>query len=105
MARENARNNRVEDRLSFFLPEDLPPEPAPLLVANILANPLIELAPTLCSLLRPGGRIALSGILGEQAEAVSAAYRSYIDFEAAGSREGWVRLSGTRLAAAGQDHG
>ncbi len=96
VARENARNNGVEDQLSFFLPEELPREPVPLLVANILAGPLIDFAPNFSELLKQGGRIALSGILSEQSNAVAAAYRGYIEFEAAESRDGWVRLSGAR---------
>jgi ribosomal protein L11 methyltransferase len=98
-ARDNACGNGVADRLSFYLPDDLPPHPAEILVANILSAPLIGLAESLAGLLSTGGRIALSGILSEQADAVSEAYNGYIAFEAAESRDGWVRLSGTRLAA------
>ncbi|HSS65219.1 MAG TPA: 50S ribosomal protein L11 methyltransferase [Gammaproteobacteria bacterium] len=99
-ARKNARNNGVDDRMSCFLPEDLPPHPADLLVANILSEPLIELAEPLTNLLPEGGRIALSGILNGQADSVTEAYEGYIAFGAAESRDGWVRLSGTRLPSA-----
>jgi len=99
-AKKNARNNRVEDRLSFHLPDDLPPRSAEVLVANILSEPLIGLAESLADLLCGGGRIALSGIMSEQAQAVTEAYEGYIAFEAAKSSDGWVRLSGTRLPAA-----
>ena len=51
------------------------PAQADALVANILANPLIELAPRLASTLMLGGPIVLSGILRSQAEPVTAAYR------------------------------
>jgi ribosomal protein L11 methyltransferase len=103
-ANDNARNNGVQDRVSFHLSTDLPPRPAEVLVANILSEPLIELAESLAKLLRGGGRIALSGILRDQAHAVTEAYKGYIAFEAAESRDGWVRLSGRRLpAAAGND--
>ncbi len=98
-ARKNARNNGVEDRLSFYLPDDLPGHHAEVVVANILSAPLIGLAGSLAKLLCSGGRIALSGILEEQAEAVTLAYKRYIGFEAAASRDGWVLLSGTRRAA------
>ncbi len=74
-----------------------------MVVANILAAPLIELAATLAALLADGGRIALSGILCEQAEAVTQAYKGYIAYDAPESREGWVRLSGIRAAASDSD--
>jgi ribosomal protein L11 methyltransferase len=98
-ARDNACRNGVADRLSFHLPDDLPPHPAEVVVANILSAPLIGLAESLTDLLSGGGRIALSGILSEQMDAVSEAYKGYIAFEAAQSRDGWVRLSGTRHTA------
>ncbi len=50
-------------------------QPADLVLANILAGPLVELAPRLAGLVRPGGRIALAGLLAEQADAVTAACR------------------------------
>jgi ribosomal protein L11 methyltransferase len=99
-AAENARNNGVHDRLSFYLPDDLPQRPADVLVANILSEPLIGLAETLAKLLYRGGRIALSGILSHQARAVARAYESHIAFDAAESSDDWVRLSGKRLAQA-----
>jgi len=99
-ARENARSNGVEDRLGFYSPQTLPRRLTDVLVANILAAPLIGLADEFAKLLRPGGRIALSGILEEQADAVAAAYSGYIAFEAAEVRDDWVRLSGTRGPAA-----
>src|SRR5207342_343788 len=49
--------------------------PYDLLIANILAGPLIELAPALAGALAPGGRLVLAGLLDHQAEAVTAAYR------------------------------
>jgi ribosomal protein L11 methyltransferase len=69
---------------------------ADVVVANILANPLIILAPILTHAVRPGGSIALSGILVEQAEEVMQAYRQSHDMHIARSREGWVLLAGTR---------
>jgi ribosomal protein L11 methyltransferase len=49
--------------------------PYDLLIANILAGPLIELAPGLAGALEPGGRLILAGLLDHQAERVAAAYR------------------------------
>jgi ribosomal protein L11 methyltransferase len=67
-----------------------------IVVANILANPLCVLAPLLASLTRPGGRIALSGILKTQTEQVQAAYRPAFELQAGTEREGWVLLEGIR---------
>jgi ribosomal protein L11 methyltransferase len=67
-----------------------------IVVANILANPLCVLAPLLASLTRPGGRIALSGILEAQTEQVRTAYRPAFDLRIGATREGWVLLEGFR---------
>jgi len=93
-ARDNAACNGVE--IEFGLPDSLPPGTFDVLVANILTNPLKALMPLLASRVRPGGRIALSGILDSQAEAVSALYATAFDIETWASEEGWVCLSGVR---------
>jgi ribosomal protein L11 methyltransferase len=67
-----------------------------VVVANILASPLIALAPLLCGRLRLGGRIALAGLLDRQAEEVRAAYAPWIEFEPDGQLDGWTRLAGHR---------
>jgi precorrin-6B methylase 2 len=72
--RENAARNGVADRLTVIGADDPPPEPADVVVANILAGTLIELAPRILAMVRSGGRLTLSGILADQAEAVAAAY-------------------------------
>lgn len=69
---------------------------ADLVVANILSNPLKVLAPALAAHVRPGGRIALSGVLSAQRDEVQAAYEPWIAFEAGEDDEGWVCLSGIR---------
>ncbi len=97
-SRDNARRNGIDpERFPVYLPEQLPREPADVMLANILAGPLVELAPQLVELTRVGGRICLSGILASQAEQVKAAYRRWINFDEDGQREDWVRLSGTRV--------
>lgn len=73
---------------------------ADLTVANILANPLRMLAPLLASHTRPGGRIALSGILEAQAPEVAAAYAPFFDMAPAGTQAGWVCLAGPRRPGA-----
>jgi len=95
-SRENAQRNAIADeRLSLCYPERLPAQRYEVVVANILSGPLIELAPTLCEYLAPGGRLALSGILAGQAEDVMEAYRAQgILLDAPCEREGWVRITG-----------
>jgi ribosomal protein L11 methyltransferase len=70
---------------------------ADVIIANILANPLIILAPILAASCRTGGRVALSGILSEQAEEVMSGYRQYFRMHIAGERAGWVLLTGTKV--------
>lgn len=93
---ENARENAVADRIEICTPEALGSEPADLLVANILAAPLIRLTPRLAALVRRGGRIALSGILAEQSDAVARAYARTFELEPAVREEDWVLLQGQR---------
>jgi len=67
-----------------------------IVVANILANPLKALAPAITGHVRAGGRLALSGILAEQAEELIAIYAPYIPLGVADTREGWVCLAGIK---------
>jgi len=69
---------------------------ADIVIANILAAPLIDLAEQLAGLLHTGGALVLSGLLHDQVDAVSVAYSEWIDFEPAVQDEDWVRLVGTR---------
>ncbi|MEM7054629.1 MAG: 50S ribosomal protein L11 methyltransferase [Pseudomonadota bacterium] len=89
---DNARRNDVADRIRVALPKDVASGPVDIVLANILAGPLIELAPELTGLLRPGGSLILSGILAEQAESVALAYRAQLGFEAKEICQEWVRL-------------
>lgn len=94
---DNARNNGVADGLSLYLPENLPAEyRCDVLVANILAGPLVELADQLAGYCRPGGTLALSGILAEQAESVRAAYAPWFDLNPTTQQGDWVRIDGVR---------
>ena len=67
-----------------------------IVVANILTNPLCVLAPLLAGRVKPGGRIALSGILSAQADQVREAYGPYLDLAMRTEREGWALLEGVR---------
>ena len=95
---ENAAANAVADRIQICAPADLPNEPEDYLVANILAAPLIELAPRFARLIRPGGQIALSGLLTDHIDAVSAAYQADFALDPPRRREDWILLSGRRRA-------
>ncbi|MGS9689694.1 50S ribosomal protein L11 methyltransferase [Pseudomonas aeruginosa] len=98
-SRDNASRNGIEPaRFPVYLPADLPQRQADVLVANILAGPLVSLAPQLTGLVRPGGLLALSGILAEQAAEVRAAYSAHFDLDPTAEREGWIRISGRRRA-------
>lgn len=90
----NARANSVPLRAS--LPEALEPGRYDLVVANILALPLIELAPALAARTRAGGYLALSGILESQAEEVRAAYATSFDMAIGAREEGWALVNGVR---------
>lgn len=93
--RENAERNGVEARIEVLSPQAPLPR-VPVLIANILALPLIELAPRFANWIVTGGHIVLSGILAEQAEAVAAAYAESFAMESPALRGDWVRLHGVR---------
>ena len=95
--RNNARRNGIEEKqLEVSLPgsHEMKVE---LLVANILAGPLCQLAPTLCQHLAVGSELILSGILREQVPDLLQAYRSYLELEVLSEQEGWVVLFGRCL--------
>jgi len=96
--RANADLNGVADRLFVALPDALPTVSVDVLAANILAGPLVELAPTFAELVRPGGWLVLSGILEPQAERVATAYSPYFEGLERAARDGWVRLTARRDA-------
>ncbi|MCR1826558.1 Ribosomal protein L11 methyltransferase [Pseudomonas oleovorans subsp. oleovorans] len=96
-SRDNASRNSIDPaRFPVYLPADLPQQPADVVVANILAGPLVSLAPQITALVKSGGRLALSGILAEQAEEVRAAYASAFDLDPTAVKDGWVRISGVK---------
>lgn len=96
-SRENARRNGVDpERLDLYLPADEPDTQADVMLANILAQPLIGLAPHLAARTRPGGSLVLSGILSNQAREVMAAYEPWFVMDEPEQREEWIRLTGRR---------
>lgn len=100
-SRDNAARNSIEEnKITFLFPEQFThfiDSPSDVLVANILANPLIELAPKLSAMIKPQGSLVLSGILENQAENVLHAYQPWIAFDPVSTSEGWVRLNGKKL--------
>jgi len=94
---QNGLSNGIDvNRLTASLPGDNLCSCADIVMANILAGPLIELASRLASLTRPGGLIVLSGILNEQTNDVSNAYLPYFDIQEVAIQGDWIRLSGIR---------
>ena len=93
---DNARKNGVEEKVDCYLPSQMPKVKADLLLANILANPLIELSAQLAEYVRPEGTLVLSGILREQADEVISAYEAHFAMEEPVYLEDWVRLDGVR---------
>lgn len=91
---QNAEQNDVE--AVFCLPDAMPPQAADVVVANILSIPLKMLAPLLAQSCLSGGRIALSGILAEQAEEVSGVYAQWFDMAPPIFMENWTLLSGSK---------
>ncbi|QBQ96653.1 50S ribosomal protein L11 methyltransferase [Paraburkholderia pallida] len=95
-ARHNSERNHAE--VTYGLPDDCPAGEFDIVVANILSNPLKLMASMLSSRVKPGGRLALSGILARQAEEVAEVYARWIDISVWREHEGWVCLAGTRRA-------
>lgn len=95
-AHTNADNNAVV--LTLLHSREPLAERFDIVVANILTNPLKVLAPALGQKLKAGGRIALSGVLHEQAESVIEAYAPYVALHVGATLEGWCRLE-NRLPA------
>jgi len=93
-ARQNSERNRAE--VMYGLPDACPDGEFDIVVANILSNPLKLMASMLASKVKPGGRIALSGVLARQADEVAAVYARYVDISVWREHEGWVCLAGTR---------
>ncbi len=92
----NARQNKVAERLSCCSPQALPAIAADIVLANILASLLIDLAPTLTAHTRIGGLLVLSGILEAQADQVRQAYAQHFHWQPPTLKDGWVRLVGLR---------
>ncbi|MDU7372815.1 MAG: 50S ribosomal protein L11 methyltransferase, partial [Klebsiella michiganensis] len=94
-SRDNAERNGVSERLELYLPKDQPEAmKADVVVANILAGPLRELAPLISVLPVTGGLLGLSGILASQAESVCEAYADLFSLDPVVEKEEWCRITG-----------
>lgn len=97
---ENAALNDISEQQLQALVADTPAvlgQTFDLVLANILAAPLIALAPMLSACVRPGGQILLSGLLADQSQAVQSAYSKTMQFSEQIHEDGWVLLHGVKI--------
>jgi ribosomal protein L11 methyltransferase len=94
--RDNAERNDVAERLTVAAPDRAERARADILLANILAEPLLELAPAFAGRVAPGGCVVLSGILQSQAAPVASRYAAWFDMRPATTRDDWALLYGVR---------
>jgi len=92
----NAGINQLESLIQTYLPDQFPGQPADILIANILLNPLITLAPSFSKMLTGGERIVLSGVLSTQTDQCLRTYTPWFDMDTPVFRDEWVMLTGTR---------
>lgn len=94
--RDNAQKNKVSSQIKTYLPEEFTRFEADLVLANILAKPLIELSESIGGLVQTQGQLVLSGILKEQADLVSSAYQKIFNMSPAVIQGDWCRLDGLK---------
>lgn len=94
---DNAERNAVDpEQLHTCYPKVLPNQTYDIVMANILAGPLVELAPELLNAIRMGGKLVLSGILAEQTESIRAAYQPHLSDFIVTQKDDWIRVTGIR---------
>ena len=91
------RNGLPAESFDVFYPGKIGDVKADLMLANILAGPLIDLAPTISALVKDQGKLVLSGILSHQADDVKAAYAPWFNFDPIKQKDEWVCLSATKV--------
>ncbi|MFQ2157100.1 50S ribosomal protein L11 methyltransferase [Aeromonas hydrophila] len=97
-SRDNAERNGVADQIELYLPADQPQDvEADVVVANILAGPLRELAPLIAGHGKAGSLMALSGVLESQAPELETIYSQWFEMDPTAVKEEWCRLSGRKL--------
>ncbi|WP_338884209.1 50S ribosomal protein L11 methyltransferase [Xenorhabdus sp. TH1] len=96
-SRDNAERNGVSDQLTLYLSKDQPKDlECDIVIANILAGPLRELAPVIGSLPKSGGLLGLSGVLASQADGVAQAYDNEFIIDPIAEQEEWCRITGIK---------
>ncbi|MFM4808002.1 50S ribosomal protein L11 methyltransferase [Aeromonas hydrophila] len=97
-SRDNAERNGVAAQIELYLPADQPQDvEADVVVANILAGPLRELAPLIAGHGKAGSLMALSGVLESQAPELEIIYGQWFEMDPTAVNEEWCRLSGRKL--------
>ena len=96
--RTNAKRNGVLEKVQVSFPDDIAPYPSDLVMANILAGPLVALRDRLSARVRPGGKLIMSGLLSRHADEIEQTYRGIFDFGPRLERDDWILLDGTRRA-------
>ena len=87
-------NDIPDQQIDICLPGDMKNFESDLLIANILARPLVELAPRFASLVTEGGQILLSGILKTQLKEIQSAYSPFFELDPERNDEDWISISG-----------
>lgn len=94
---DNAERNQINpDRYQVYLPKNAPKAAADITVANILAGPLVALAPEIAAYTRSGGKLALSGLLAEQADEIMQCYSQWFELNQPIQQEDWVVITGVK---------
>jgi ribosomal protein L11 methyltransferase len=92
----NAEQNNVLDKIQVYDAQQYPTKAKDIVIANILAEPLVTLSAEISSLVKSNGHLLLSGILSEQVEYVKQAYQDDFDFEPAMLQDDWACLHATK---------
>jgi len=99
-SKDNALENKVAEKLDLYLPVDMPASQSQgnydIVLANILAGPLTELAEQLANYCKPGGDIVLSGILETQSEKIIQAYSPWFNLDPIIVKDEWIRVTGKK---------
>jgi len=99
-SKDNAQANNVADKLNLYLPNEFQKNSAEitydLVLANILAGPLTELAEQLSAYCKTGGDIVLSGILESQADKIIEAYSPWFVLQPVAVQDEWIRVTGKK---------
>ena len=94
---QNAQRNQIDaERFDVVLPQHTPDIKADIMVANILAGPLMSLAENIAALTKTDGKLALSGILSHQAQEVRKAYQPWFNMTGLSEQDDWIILTGTK---------